>query len=71
MFRDVPGCSGIFRNVPGCSMFRVLSTPHYLPQLNPKGLNFYYKTRKLLNTIALEHLFTNDRILRYNKNVYR
>ena len=27
MFRDVPGCSGMFRNVPRCSMFRVLSTP--------------------------------------------
>ena len=27
MFRDVPGCSGMFRNVPECSMFRVLSTP--------------------------------------------
>ena len=26
MFRDVPGCSGMFRNVPECSMFRVLST---------------------------------------------
>ena len=28
MFRDVPGCSGVFRNVPECSMFLVLSTPH-------------------------------------------
>ena len=30
MFRDVPGCSGMFgmfRHVPGCSVFRVLSTP--------------------------------------------
>ena len=27
MFRDVPGCSGMFRRVPECSMFRVLSTP--------------------------------------------
>ena len=26
MFRDVPGCSGMFRNVPRCSMFLVLST---------------------------------------------
>ena len=30
MFRDVPGCSGMFRNVPACSMFRVLSTPTLL-----------------------------------------
>ena len=27
MFRDVPGCSGMFRHVPECSVFRVLSTP--------------------------------------------
>ena len=27
MFRDVPGCCGMFRNVPECSMFLVLSTP--------------------------------------------
>ena len=27
MFRDVPGCSGMFRNAPECSMFLVLSTP--------------------------------------------
>ena len=27
MFRDVPGCSGIFRHVPECSVFLVLSTP--------------------------------------------
>ena len=27
MFRDVPGCSGMFRHVPECSMFRILSTP--------------------------------------------
>ena len=27
MFRDVPGCSGMFRNVPRCSIFLVLSTP--------------------------------------------
>ena len=26
MFRDVPGCSGMFRYVPECSVFRVLST---------------------------------------------
>ena len=26
MFRDVPGCSGMFRHVPECSVFRVLST---------------------------------------------
>ena len=28
MFRDVPGCSGMFRAVPECSMFPVLSTTH-------------------------------------------
>ena len=28
MFRDVPGCSGMFRHVPECSMFRLLSTPY-------------------------------------------
>ena len=27
MFRDVPGCSGMFRHVPECSVFLVLSTP--------------------------------------------
>ena len=26
MFRDVPGCSGMFRHVPECSVFQVLST---------------------------------------------
>ena len=29
MFRDVPGCSGMFRHVPECSMFRVLSTAEW------------------------------------------
>ena len=29
MFRDVPGCSGMFRNVPECSMFLVLSTTNH------------------------------------------
>ena len=32
MFRDVPGCSGMFRHVPECSMFLVLSTPNYSSQ---------------------------------------
>ena len=27
MFRDVPGCSGMFRHIPECSVFPVLSTP--------------------------------------------
>ena len=35
MFRDVPGCSGMFRHVPECSVFRVLSTAHKLYSTNP------------------------------------
>ena len=39
MFRDVPGCSGMFRHVPECSMFRVLSTPHLTRSFRASGLS--------------------------------
>ena len=39
MFRDVPGCSGMFRNVPECSMFLVLSTPEENSQYFIKNQN--------------------------------
>ena len=38
MFRDVPGCSGMFRHVPECSMFRVLSTPVKSGTIEPDNL---------------------------------
>ena len=31
MFRDVPGCSGMFRHVPECSMFHVPCSMFHVP----------------------------------------
>ena len=39
MFRDVPGCSGMFRNVPECSMFWVLSTPRLYSRVRVSHLS--------------------------------